>query len=222
VAFVCSSAPAAQDKAARAGRRSAAEPRTALRRQHCQGAPGTPTGGHPQRAVTDVRLTLSSGQVVSLGRAQLNDDCGLAFSSSALPERDVFRGPTVARLAGWGNLRVSSKLPSTLVRGRTIVFDATLHDVSRLAFRLDPCPNYTITLKSFRSPPNSAPEVDRGQLNCEAAPASIPAGGFVTVAMRYEVPAAVPAGVAGFNWSLDQTVAAISASNPRTGDAVVE
>jgi hypothetical protein len=187
----------------------------------CLGPHGEVVASPARRSFADVRIRLSTGQLVAVPGLTLNDGCGLSLLTGQLSVQNDYVGPVVAQLPGWGNIRVIGPLPDVLVRGTTITFDVTIRNVTTTPFSLRPCPNYTIGVTPFTGNGKSALSV-RGRLNCAEAPATIAAHGSVTFAMRYQVPRNLPPGVAGFHWSVDQTGAGVNAANAKTGDAIVK
>ena len=188
---------------------------------YCTRPDGSTTPPDRRRDVTHVSLTFASGQVIGLPGQLLNDSCGLTVSlNRPVGDLDTTTVPSIRPLPGWGNVRASGPLPSTLVRGTTARFTVTVRNASRTPFSLASCPNWTITFLPFATK-GRAVYTARGRLNCAAAPHTIPPFGSVTFAMRYRVPLHVPTGVAGFSWVLDQTAAWAHSDNPTTGDALV-
>jgi hypothetical protein len=97
-------------------------------------------------------------------------------------------------------LTVTITTPKTLTAGVIENYQVTLHNPTRHAVALTPCPSY----EEFVTPLSSGPgiQVHRYFLNCSAAPA-IPAGGSVTFAMRLPVPGGT--GLAKYGWRLQGT-----------------
>ncbi|BEP16336.1 hypothetical protein acdb102_46470 [Acidothermaceae bacterium B102] len=188
---------------------------------YCMHKDGSVYSPDPRRDVDSAELILASGQMIKLPRGTFSDICGLISDRSrTLGDLDTTTVPSIRPLPGWGNVRATGPLPSTLVRGTTARFTVTLRNVTRTPFSLASCPNWTITFLPFATK-GKAVYTARGRLNCAEAPATIPPFGSVTFAMRYRVPLHVPTGVAGFSWVLDQTAAATHSDNPTTGDALV-
>lgn len=111
------------------------------------------------------------------------------------------------------DIRVSLRLPRTIVRGSTLVYGVRLTNRTDHPASLDPCPGYFETLLSPQSQASAGlPEASRvvpgtdyskasWSLNC-APVGAILAHGSTWFAMRLDVPVNVPAGRYTVEWSL--------------------
>jgi hypothetical protein len=112
------------------------------------------------------------------------------------------------------DIRVSLRLPRTIVRGSTLVYGVRLTNPTSHPASLDPCPAYVETLAQIQGATRMGGLPDSAQaasgtdyskasyaLNC-APVGSIPAHGSVWFAMRLDVPVHEPAGRYGVGWSL--------------------
>ncbi|HEY0168394.1 MAG TPA: hypothetical protein VGB75_15235 [Jatrophihabitans sp.] len=123
-----------------------------------------------------------------------------------------FPGPSTCASGGSGNghqevvpagnlssLVQSYSVPSRVRSGQRLDYSVTLTNPSATAVSLQPCPDYRQSLIDVLKLPDKDGATRTGQLNCAAAPTSVPANGSITFQMRLDTKG-VPAGERRLVW----------------------
>jgi hypothetical protein len=93
----------------------------------------------------------------------------------------------------------SYSVPSRVRSGQRLDYTVTLTNPTATAVPLDPCPSYRQSLINVLRLPDKQGATSTNQLNCAAAPASVPAHGSITFQLRLDT-TGVPAGDRRLIW----------------------
>lgn len=107
--------------------------------------------------------------------------------------------PSVAPAGDSTSLLPTIKAPTTVVTGQPLIYTVTLHNTTTTAIPLNPCPSYIQQLAPNHS---DRPNLDIvALLNCDQAPATVPAGGSVAFEIHLDTEQNQP-GPAILIWSI--------------------
>jgi hypothetical protein len=142
-----------------------------------------------------LRISLPGGGSVDVPVGSFGTICGVSVSQFGVPADEVpvpvpSPSPLTARMSA----------PTTAAPGQDLEFTVTLTNPSSSDYRLDPCPAYTEFVGTGTAKIWVATVRDY-YLNCDGTP-TIPAGRSVTFAMRLQLPADQPDGMAKFGWGI--------------------
>ena|ERR1035437_4822642 len=165
----------------------------ALNISSADACPAAQSGEHA--SYPTLRISLPGGGSVDVPVGGFDTVCGVWVSQFGVPADEVpVPAPPLSPLTA----RISAS--TTATPGQNLEYTVTLTNPTSTDYRLDPCPAYTEFVGTGTLTIWVATVRDY-YLNCDGTP-TIPAGRSVTFAMRLQLPADQPDGMAKFGWDI--------------------